>query len=69
MQTQKRTLFHPGYFLVLFSLANTILFYFLGLHYLKISLSSSTLFATTFYYYSSVPSKLLVLLFIFMTYL
>lgn len=69
MHNSKPKPFHTGYFLLLFSLINTGFFYILGLQYLKISLSSSTLFATTFYFYHSFFAKSLVILFIVMTYL
>lgn len=56
-------------FLLIYSLFNTILFYFIGLYYLKTTLSSSSLFETSFYSYQTLIGKSLVIMFTLMTYL
>jgi len=52
-----------------FVVLNTLLFWFLGLHYLKIIFASKTYFATTFYQYTNLLGKSFVVCFSLCTYL
>lgn len=57
------------HFIFNFTLVNIVIFWLVNLRYLTIIFSSDTLFQTTFYTYHTFGGKLVVCLFIFLTYI